>query len=139
MTIDIDKTIDATAAIIKIIGDTAVVAMKVGDIALPILQDVGLLLPPFGSAANYLAVALPYITKVATYAPTVSTAMESNKTMIESAVSIGEAVTSPLSGLLAAIPELAAVNNFFSDLDAFLKGNDFTPQDQRFARENPVT
>lgn len=139
MTVDLGKTIDATAAIIKIIGDTAQIAMKAGDIALPILQDVGLLVPPVGTAANYLAVALPYITKVAQYAPQVSAQIEANKTMIEAAVGIGDALLSPLSGLLSAIPELAAVHVFFADLDAFLKANAFSPQDPRFDRAgNPA-
>jgi hypothetical protein len=139
MTINLDKTIDATAAVIKIIGDTAQIAMKAGDIALPILQDVGLLVPPIGEAANYLAVALPYITKVAQYAPQVSAAIENNKTMIEAAIGVGGALLSPLSGLLSEIPQLAAVHVFFADLDAFLKANEYTPQDPRFGRENPVT
>ena len=139
VTTTLDATIDATAAVVKIIGDTAQVAMKAGNIALPILQDVGLLVPPVGTAANYLAVALPYITKVATYAPQVSTALENNKTMIEAAVGVGDALLSPLSGLLAAIPELADVHDFFAELDAFLKANDFTPQDPMFSRVNPVT
>ncbi|MDE2101783.1 MAG: hypothetical protein KGL39_31340 [Patescibacteria group bacterium] len=136
MSVDLDKTIDATAAVVKIIGDTATAVMQVGDVVLPILQDVGLLFPPAAVAANYVSVALPYITKVAQYAPAVSKGLESNKTMIEAAIGVGSALLSPLSDLMTAIPELAAVHTFFADLDAFLKANEFSPEDPRFDRES---
>lgn len=134
MSVDLGATIDATASVVKIIGDTATVAMKVGDAVLPILQDVGLLFPPAAIAANYINVALPYITEVAKYAPAVQTAISNNKTLIEAAVGIGSALLTPLHGLLTAIPELAVTHEFFTDLDKFLKANAFTPQDPRFDR-----
>jgi hypothetical protein len=134
MSVDLDATIDATAAVIKIIGDTATAAMQVGNVVLPILQDVGLLFAPAAVAANYVAVAMPYITEVAKYAPQVQTAISNNKPMIEAAVGVGEALMTPLSGLLAEIPQLAAVHDFFAALDAFLKANQYTPQDPRFDR-----
>lgn len=122
-TVDLGASIDATAAIVKIIGDTAIAAMQVGDAVLPILQDVGLLFPPAAVAANYVSVAMPYITDISKYAPQVSTAITNNKTMIEAAVGVGDALLSPLSGLLSEIPQLAEAHSFFAELDSFLKAN----------------
>ena len=134
MKVNLDSTIDATAAVIKAIGDTATAAMEVGDAVLPILQDIGLIFPPSAVAANYISVALPYITEVAKYAPTVAAGLETGKPMIEAAVSVGSALLDPLHGLLGEIPELTGANIFFAALDVWFKENEFTPQDPRFSR-----
>lgn len=136
MAIDEGKTIDAVAGIVKAIGDTAVAAMQVGAVVVPILEDIGLLFPPAAVAANYVNVAMPYITEVAKYAPAVSTGLEQNKTLIEAAVGVGSALTSPLSSLIAAIPELVIVHEFFTGLNNVLVASEFSPQDPRFDRES---
>lgn len=134
MSVDVGNTIDAVAGVIKAIGDTAQAALQVGDVVLPILQDIGLIVPPAGTAANYLAVALPYIADVARYAPQVQAQMVAHKTLIEAAANVGEAVMSPLTGLLSDIPQLASIHELFGALDAFVKANEFSPQDPRFNR-----
>lgn len=133
--LNLDATIDASAAVISIIGNTAEVALRVGDVALPILQAVGLLLPPAGVAANYVAVALPWIAKIAQYAPQVSQGLSQNKSLVESAVGVGEALLGPLAQLHAEIPGLAQSNVFFAEL---LHRSEFTPQDPRFSRVDPA-
>lgn len=129
--VNLDSTLDASAAVISIIGNTAEVALRVGNVALPILQAVGLLLPPAGVAANYVSVALPWIAKIAQYAPAVSAGLQQNKSLIESAVGVGEALLGPLAQLHAEIPGLAQSNVFFAEL---LQRSEFTPLDPRFSR-----
>lgn len=134
MTVNLGATIDTTAAVVKAIGDTATAAMQVGDAVLPILQDIGLFFPPGAIAANYLAVAMPYITEVAKYAPAVSSGLETGKPMIEAAIGVGAALLDPLHGLLSAIPDLVGAHVFFAALEVWFKENEFTPQDPRFER-----
>lgn len=136
MTIDVGKTIDAVSAIVKVIGDTATVAMQVGDVVLPILQDVGLLFPPSAVAANYVSVAMPYISEVAKYAPAVQQGLQTGKPLIVAAASVGDAVLSPTYWLLDAIPSLIE-HETFAAFDAFFKANAYTPQDQRFLHGAP--
>lgn len=133
----LDAAIDATAAIVKLIGDTATAAMQVGNVVLPILQDVGLLFPPSAVAANYVAVALPYITEVSKYAPAVSSGLETGKPMIEAAVGVGAALLDPLHGLLSDIPGLES-HVVFAVFDAWFKANEYTPQDPRFDRGGAI-
>lgn len=134
MTANLDATIDTTAAVVKAIGDTATAAMQVGNVVLPILQDIGLFFPPGAIAANYVAVALPYITDVAKYAPAVSSGLETGKPMIEAAIGVGAALLDPLNGLLNGVPGLAEAHVFFADLNAWFVDNAYTPQDPRFER-----
>ena len=136
-TATLDQTLDTVAAVVKIIGDTAVVAMQVGKVVLPILQDVGLFFPPSAVAANYVSVAMPYITEVATYAPAVQSSIQNGKPMIEAAIGIGDALLGPFFGLFNDIPGLSGSHPFMTELDAWFKANEYTPQDPRFQRGAP--
>lgn len=131
----LDSAIDVTSAVVRIIGDTAQVALQIGSAALPILQNVGVLLPPAGIAANYVAVALPYIAQIAKYAPAVSAGLSANKPMIEAAVGVGRALIEPLAMLGKAIPELQQTHVLFAEI---AKRSEFTPTDPRFNRVDPA-
>src|SRR5574337_341531 len=98
-TATLDQTLDTVAAVVKIIGDTATIAARIGEDALPILQNVAVLVPPLSVAANDLAVAMPYVEAVAKYAPVVQSSIQNSKPMIEAAIGVGDALLGPFFGL----------------------------------------
>lgn len=137
--------IDATASVIKLIGDVAQAAVNVGDVVLPslnttleVMRIFGVVFPPAAIAANDIAIALPIIEKVAKYSPKIATGLEDHKGMIKAAINVGAVAFQPLQDLLNTFPSLAQHSPFFQTIDDVIKNSEFSPQDPRFYRNNPL-
>lgn len=137
-TASLDAHLDTAAKSAQFIGDVAKTAMTVGEIALPLIELLVVWVPGLGPFAADLAIALPYIQKVATYAPAVKTAVQQGKPMIEATVEIGAALLEPLHALIERFPKLVDVSPFFAGVQKFLHSNEFTPQDPRFDRAQGI-
>lgn len=130
--------IDTAANVAKFVGDAAKMALTIGDVALPIVQFVAPWIPGIGPVLADIQVALPIIKKIAQYAPAVQDEIVQGKPMIEAVVGIGQTVLMPLQELNVAFPKLAENDPFFRGVNAFLKANEFKPQDPRFNRGSEI-
>lgn len=125
-------TIDTTAKVIKFVGDLAQAALIEGPTVLTIVELLAPWIPALGPVVTDIAVALPILQKIAKYAPVVSQGIEQEKPLIQATISVGAVLISPLQSLLEMFPDLGTQHPFFIDFAAFLKSNEFTPQDPRF-------
>ncbi|MDE2096847.1 MAG: hypothetical protein KGL39_06330 [Patescibacteria group bacterium] len=125
--------INTAATVSHFVGDAATLALNVGNVALPIIQFVAPWIPVVGPILTDIEVALPIIQKIAQYAPAVQQGLQNNKPMIEAMAGVGAALFAPLSELSVKFPGalIAGVA-----VEAFLKANEFTPQDPRFYRDD---
>jgi hypothetical protein len=127
----------------KFTGDAAKLALTVGDVALPILEFVVPWIPGLGPIAADIAIAMPIIQKIATYAPQVQTVLQQGGSMIDAVTGIGDALLMPLKSLFSMATgtsvnsvELAMIENF---LAGTFQRSFFTPQDPRFDRASNPT
>ena len=144
-TIPSQTLVDDVAKGVKIIGEIASVEEKV----MPYAMMIGGLFPGVATVLGAIALAQPYIDKVAQYAPQVSDVIEQKGVPVVDAIRQVEPalmghIKSAYSALAAADPTLsnlsageisdAVAGEFFKTM---LAANYFTPQDPRFDRGNP--
>jgi hypothetical protein len=129
-------TVDAIESVAHLVGVSANAALTVGKPALAILNGAqrtlalfGVAFPPLAIVANDLAVAMPIIEGIAEYAPIIKDGLERNRGLAEMVVGVGGPLFEKLSNLEKQFPGLSVGGIV---IDAFLKANDFTPQDARF-------
>ena len=139
---------DALIGVTDFVGETASLALRIGTPALAIGQFAAGFIPGLAPAVQIMAIAAPYLQKIATAAPLVHQGIEQSKPIVKAIEDAGPDLVETIKKLFAATlnedprrPEFEATSATVSTEDAlsfatkgFFERSFFLPQDPRFDR-----